>query len=323
MTYAIEVEHVFKTFKGGVKALEDVSLEVKAQSVFGLLGPNGAGKTTLVRILTTILQPDSGTAKVLGYDVAHQSEIVRRLFGLAGQYAAVDENLTGMENLIMIARLNHLSRKEAKKKSNELLEKFELTDAASRVLKTYSGGMRRRLDLAAALVTTPPVLFLDEPTTGLDPKSRASLWQIIEELVREGATLLLTTQYLEEADRLASEIAVVDHGRVIKRGSPAELKASLASTVLEIGFSSNEDAVSAAKSLVSIEKKNLNILENVVEIQVDEGPKTAIVVLRELDALGLEPQSFVLREPSLDDVFLALTGKPRNEVSGPQEEVLA
>ncbi len=323
MAYAIEVEHVYKTFKGGVKALEDVSLEVKTQSVFGLLGPNGAGKTTLVRILTTILRPDAGTAKVLGYDVAHHGDIVRRLFGLAGQYAAVDENLTGMENLIMIARLNHLSRKDAKKKSTELLEKFELTDAASRVLKTYSGGMRRRLDLAAALVTTPPVLFLDEPTTGLDPKSRASLWQIIEELVRDGATLLLTTQYLEEADRLASEIAVVDHGRVIKRGSPAELKASLASTVLEIGFSSNEDAAVAARSLMSTAKKNLSISENVVEILVDEGPKTAIVVLRELDALGLEPQTFLLREPSLDDVFLALTGKPTDEATVAQEEVLA
>ncbi len=317
MSYAIQVEHVYKTFKGGVKALNDVSLEVKEQSVFGLLGPNGAGKTTLVRVLTTILRPDSGSAKILGYDVAEHGDTVRRLFGLAGQYAAVDENLTGMENLIMIARLNHLSRQDAKKRSGELLERFELTDAATRVLKTYSGGMRRRLDLAAALVTTPPVLFLDEPTTGLDPKSRASLWQIIEELVRDGATVLLTTQYLEEADRLASEIAVVDHGRVIKRGSPSELKASLASTVLEIGFTSAEDAASAAKLLMSVQGRNLNILEGTVEIQVDEGPKTAVTVLRELDNAGLEPQTFVLREPSLDDVFLALTGHPGE---GPTED---
>ena len=227
-TLAVEAHDLVKVFpRGNVRALDGVSLEVEAGTVLGLLGPNGAGKTTVVRILSTILGPDSGHASVLGLDVVSQAEAVRRTIGLAGQYAAVDENLTGRENIHMVARLSHLSRKVAARRAVELLEEFGLTSAGDRVLKTYSGGMRRRLDLAAALVANPPILFLDEPTTGLDPQSRQGLWTSIEELVREGTTVLLTTQYLEEADRLARDIVVIDHGRVIAQGTPAQLKADL------------------------------------------------------------------------------------------------
>src|ERR1700728_1449996 len=224
-TLAVEAHDLVKVFpRGNVRALDGVSLEVEAGAVLGLLGPTGAGKTTVVRILSTILGPDSGRASVLGYDVVSQPDAVRRTVGLAGQYAAVDENLTGRENIHMVARLSHLSRAVAARRANELLEEFGLAHAGDRVLKTYSGGMRRRLDLAAALVANPPVLFLDEPTTGLDPQSRLQLWETIEGLVADGTTVLLTTQYLDEADRLATEISVIDHGRVIAGGTPDELK---------------------------------------------------------------------------------------------------
>ena len=232
---AVEAHDLVKVFpRGNVRALDGVSLEVEAGTVLGLLGPNGAGKTTVVRILSTILGPDSGRASVLGLDVVTQAEAVRRTIGLAGQYAAVDENLTGRENIHMVARLSHLSRAVAARRANELLEEFGLAHAGDRVLKTYSGGMRRRLDLAAALVANPPVLFLDEPTTGLDPQSRQGLWTAIEELVSEGTTVLLTTQYLEEADRLARDIVVIDHGRVIAQGTPAQLKADLGTSVVSV-----------------------------------------------------------------------------------------
>ena len=249
MSEAIEAVELEKTFGESVRALDKVSFSVTAGTVFGLLGPNGAGKTTAVRILTTILNPDGGSARVLGYDVVRQAPSVRANIGLAGQYAAVDENLTGRENLHMVARLNHMSRPDSTRRAAALLEQFDLTDAADRPLKTYSGGMRRRLDVAAALVAQAPVLFFDEPTTGLDPQSRLGLWGTIEELVAGGTTVLLTTQYLEEADRLAQRVAVVDHGRIIAQGTPAELKAGMGTTVLDVSMPDSAGAGSVAQAL--------------------------------------------------------------------------
>lgn len=313
LALAIEVVDLVKRFKGGVTALDGVSFSVEQGSVFGLLGPNGAGKTTVVRILTTILKSDSGRATVLGCDVAKAPELVRTLFGLAGQYAAVDENLTGRENLRMIGRLNHLRRSDSSTRATQLLEQFQLTDAADRTLKTYSGGMRRRLDLSAALLTRPKVLFLDEPTTGLDPQSRVGLWEVIETLVEEGTTVLMTTQYLEEADRLAKRIAVVDHGKVISQGTPSELKADLGTTVLEIGLPDIETARLTAAALDRLTDKRPHLNGTSVELPLDGGPRVAMEALRTLDQVGIVPSRFALREPSLDDVFLALTGHGTNE----------
>ena len=318
MTNAIEATDLTKTFAGKreVRALDGVSFAVEEGTVFGLLGPNGAGKTTAVRILTTILKPESGTATVLGHDVAREANLVRTLIGLAGQYAAVDENLTGRENLTMVGRLNHLPTSFVTGRATELLGQFQLTDAADRPLKTYSGGMRRRLDLAAALMARPSVLFLDEPTTGLDPQSRNDLWEVIEGLVGGGTTVLLTTQYLEEADRLASQLAVIDHGQVIAGGTPAQLKAQLGATVLEVGLSSLEDAGRTTAVLASVGSHAPVANGTVVEVTVDEGPQAAMEALRSLDGQGVTPVSFTLREPSLDDVFLALTGR-KTEEDGP------
>jgi ABC-2 type transport system ATP-binding protein len=311
MPYSIEADDLQKTFAGKheVRALDGVSFNVAEGTVFGLLGPNGSGKTTAVRILTTILQPDGGQARVLGHDVAKEANLVRSLIGLAGQYAAVDENLTGRENLQMVGRLNHLSRSSVAGRAKELLEQFDLADAADRILKTYSGGMRRRLDLAAALVARPTVLFLDEPTTGLDPQSRNDLWEVIESLVGGGTTVLLTTQYLEEADRLANTLAVLDHGRVIAEGTPEELKANLGATVLEVGLDSLDDAQRAAELFKPLGSHTPLVSGTVVEVTVDNGPESAMAGLRSLDQAGIVPAAFTLREPSLDDVFLALTGR--------------
>ena len=309
MTYAIEAQDLRKTFGGEVRALDGVSFAVEEGTVFGLLGPNGAGKTTAVRILSTIIAPDSGTGRVLGYDVVARAALVRTLIGLAGQYAAVDENLTGRENLTMVGRLNHLPRAEVASRATELLERFTLTDAGDRPLKTYSGGMRRRLDVAAALVARPRVLFLDEPTTGLDPQSRADLWTMIEQLVHEGTSVLLTTQYLEEADRLARQLAVVDHGHVIAQGTPAQLKAGLGATVLDVGLGDVDIARQAATILESVGSKSPTVIGSLVELPVDDGPRMAMEVLRLLDQHALTPTEFRFREPSLDDVFLSLTGK--------------
>src|SRR5271170_8171791 len=282
---AVEAHDLVKVFpRGNVRALDGVSLEVEAGTVLGLLGPNGAGKTTAVRILSTILGPDSGQASVLGHDVVTEADTVRRIIGLAGQYAAVDENLTGRENIHMVARLSHLSRPVAARRANELLEEFGLANAGDRVLKTYSGGMRRRLDLAAALVANPPVLFLDEPTTGLDPQSRQGLWAAIEDLVRQGTTMLLTTQYLEEADRLARDIVVIDHGRVIAEGTPAQLKADLGTSVVSVTLG-DRDAVDGAVLLLTPFSEKPPLIENlVVELTVNDGPKAGADVLRMLDA---------------------------------------
>jgi ABC-2 type transport system ATP-binding protein len=310
---AVEADQLEKTFGGEVRALDGVSFSVEEGTVFGLLGPNGAGKTTAVRILTTIIAPDGGHGRVLGHDVVSDAKAVRRLIGLAGQNAAVDEYLTGRENLAMVGRLNRMSHKLVSTRTAELLEQFGLADAANRPLKTYSGGMRRRLDVAAALMARPPVLFLDEPTTGLDPHSRNDLWEMIEGLVDQGTTVLLTTQYLEEADRLASRLAVVDHGHVIAEGTPEQLKTNLGTTVLDIGLADSSTAERAAALLAPAGAQAPSVVGNLVELPVEEGPKAAMEVLRLLDQHSLSPTTFRLREPSLDDVFLSITGKPAEQ----------
>ena len=304
---AIRVEGLTKRF-GDLQALAGVDLAVEPGTVLGLLGPNGAGKTTAVRVLTTILRADGGHAEVLGIDVARHPQAVRETIGLAGQYAAVDENLTGRENLRLVGRLTHLPKAQIGSRADELLERFGLTDAAGRSAKTYSGGMRRRLDLAAALMHRPPILFLDEPTTGLDPASRSNLWDVIAELVAEGTTLLLTTQYLEEADRLADRIAVIDHGRVIAEGTPAELKSGLGGTVIDITLTDPAAAVRAAAQLSAVLDIESRADGSSLELAVEDGPRALVDVLRALDADGLSPAGLAVREPSLDDVFLSLTG---------------
>jgi len=304
---AITVEGVRKRF-GSVVALDGVDLSVPSGTVFGLLGPNGAGKTTAVRVLTTIIRPDEGRATVLGHDVVREPDAVRASIGLAGQFAAVDENLTGSENLRLVGKLTHLPPTQVRTRAEQLLETFGLSDAAHRPVRTYSGGMRRRLDLAAALVHRPPVLLLDEPTTGLDPVSRSDLWKVIEELVAEGTTLLLTTQYLEEADRLADRLAVIDKGRVIAEGTSSELKANLGGTVIEIGLGDAALADKVVAAVAPVASGDPRIVAATVEVTVDHGPKALVEILRRLDETGVEATTLAVREPSLDDVFLSLTG---------------
>ena len=308
MTLAIQLEDLHKTFGHTVRALDGVSFGVEPGTIFGLLGPNGAGKTTVVRILTTVLAADAGAARVLGHDVKSEADVVRTLIGLAGQFAAVDENLTGEENLWMVGRLNHMSKAELKGRVSSLLDRFGLSDAADRPTKTYSGGMRRRLDVAASLVAHPKVLFLDEPTTGLDPASRADVWAMIETLASEGTTVLLTTQYLEEADRLAEQLVVIDHGKVIAEGTPASLKASMGATVLDLGLADDETALRAGEVLRTVTDKPPVVLGSAVEVNVNDGPRIVTEALRILEAEGIAPTTLAFREPSLDDVFLVLTG---------------
>jgi ABC-2 type transport system ATP-binding protein len=319
---AILVEGLAKRF-GDVVALDGIDFQVPAGTVFGLLGPNGAGKTTAIRILTTILRPDAGRAEVLGLDVAGQADEVRYRIGLAGQYAAVDPNLTGRENLRMTGRLAQLPTADAQARADELLERFELTDAADRPARTYSGGMRRRLDVAAALVQRPQVVFLDEPTTGLDVHSRNALWTMIRELVAEGTTVLLTTQYLEEADRLAHRIAVVDGGRVIANDTPAALKAQLGSTVIELGMGEAALALRAGDLLVERLRVQPERDGATLRLTSGDGSRLLIDVLRLLDDHQLAPATLAVREPSMDDVFLALTGRRAEGQAAPESEVAA
>ena len=315
--FAVEAQNIVRTFHdGSFRALDDVTLRVPTGQVFGLLGPNGSGKTTMVRILSTILNPTEGSATVAGFDVVKQPGRVRKSIGLAGQFAAVDENLTGFENLRMVGFLNHMDKGRAISRSRELLIEFGLDDFSNKLVKTYSGGMRRRLDLAAALVADPPILFLDEPTTGLDPQSRQDLWAIIEGLVEGGTTVLLTTQYLEEADRLCKLLVVLDHGKIIAEGTSAQLKSQLGNTVLVLTFATTGDADRAIGLIADLSSKPPNEEGTVIELTVDRGPASAADALRRIDGAGIELVGLQLREPSLDDVFLNLTGHKAQDSDG-------
>jgi daunorubicin resistance ABC transporter ATP-binding subunit len=325
MSDAIEVHGVSKRFDE-VVALDGLDLTVSAGTVFGLLGPNGAGKTTLVRILATLLAPDSGRAAVLGYDVVREPLAVRRRIGLAGQFAAVDEELTGRENVAMIAQLYRLPRDEARRRTAEVLERFELVEAADRRASTYSGGMRRRLDLAAGLIGRPPVVLLDEPTTGLDPRSRQELWRIVDELRRDGTTVLLTTQYLEEADQLAQRIAVVDRGRIAAQGTVIELKAAVGATILSVRLADPEaadDACAALADLGAAEQPYMDSERDLASGEIRlavEHPGASAEAVRRLDARRVEIAALELHQPTLDDVFLTLTGHPAE--ARPTEQTL-
>jgi daunorubicin resistance ABC transporter ATP-binding subunit len=319
---AILVEGLAKRF-GEVTALDGIDFSVPTASVLGLLGPNGAGKTTAVRILATVIRPDRGRAEVLGHDVQREAELVRYLIGLAGQNAAVDPNLTGRENLRMIGRLTQLPDRAVEVRAAEILERFGLADAADRPVKTYSGGMRRRLDVGAALVHRPPVLFLDEPTTGLDPEGRNELWAVIRELVADGTTVMLTTQYLEEADRLADRIVVIDKGRVIADDTPGALKSRMGSTVIELGMSGEGEARRAAATVANISGGRAESDGPILRITLQDGAKVLIEVLRTLDGNGITPATLTVRQPSLDDVFLTLTGKHVEEAPPPTDRALA
>jgi ABC-2 type transport system ATP-binding protein len=306
---AILAEGLMKRF-GATQALAGLDLAAEPGTVLGVLGPNGAGKTTAVRILTTLLQPDAGHAEVAGLDVVKQAELLRLRIGLAGQYAAVDELLTGRENLEMVGRLYHITTKVARARTAELLERFDLIDASNRIVKTYSGGMRRRLDLAASLIVAPPVLFLDEPTTGLDPRGRAGMWDVIAGLVADGTTVLLTTQYLEEADQLANDIVVIDHGRVIAHGTSDELKARVGGERLEVTVArgGNLDAIVHALSPLASGDVHVDTERRRVVAPVTNGAHLLADAVRDLDAAGIQVDDLALRRPTLDDVFLTLTG---------------
>ncbi len=316
---------IYKSRKSEVRALDGVDLTVAEGSVLGLLGPNGAGKTTTVRILATLLRPDAGRATVAGFDVVRQAQELRQVIGLSGQYAAVDENLTARENLWLFGRLYQLPSAEARKRADELLEQFGLVEAADRTVKTYSGGMRRRLDLGSALIGRPRLLFLDEPTTGLDPRGRMDMWEVIRGLVREGTTLLLTTQYLEEADALADSIAVVDHGKIIARGTADELKAQVGGERIEVVVRERDDITRAVELAsggadgsvsVDVHTRRLTIPSN-------GGTQRLVGILRDLDGAGIAIDDIGLRRPTLDDVFLSLTGHAAEQAAGSSDGATA
>ncbi len=307
---SVVAENLVKTYrKGAVRALDDLSLDVEEGTVLGVLGPNGAGKTTTVRVLATLLEPDSGHATVGGIDVLKNPKAVRQIIGLSGQYAAVDETLTGWDNLVMFGQLYHLSGAQARVRAEELLAQFSLTEASRRPIKTFSGGMRRRLDLAASLIIRPKVLFLDEPTTGLDPRGRMEMWGVIEGLVREGVTLLLTTQYLEEADQLADDIVVIDQGKVIARGTSDQLKDQVGGERIEIVVAEN-NLLTAREIIerVTHDQATVDPAIRKISVPVQDGTQSLIAVIREFDAAGIHALDLALKRPSLDDVFLSLTG---------------
>jgi ABC-2 type transport system ATP-binding protein len=318
---AVEAHNIVKTF-GDVIALEGVSISFEEGIVYGLLGPNGAGKTTLIRVLTTLLKPDSGTANVAGIDVVADPVGVRHKIGLAGQFAAVDDFLTGRENVEMVGRLYNLSKGDAARRAEEVLERIQLIEAADRPVRTYSGGMRRRLDLAASMVGRPEVLFLDEPTTGVDPGSRLNLWDLIEELVGAGTTLLLTTQYLDEADRLADRIGVIDRGSLIDEGTSDELKDRMGGNVVEVHVVA-DDRATAAGALTTVAGGELVTEGQALLIPAIDGARTLTAAVRALDDAGIEPHDIGLRRPTLDDVFLALTGHRAEERSDDEAEAVA
>jgi ABC-2 type transport system ATP-binding protein len=321
MKYAFELKDVKKHY-GKVKALDGVSLKAEEGKVFGMLGPNGAGKSTIVKVLSTLIEPTSGTAKVAGIDVTKDPTAVRNAIGLAGQFAAVDEFLTGRENIEMVGMLYGLKRKVAKKRAEEILEKLSLTEAANRQVKTYSGGMRRRLDLGASLVGTPKILFLDEPTTGLDPRTRKELWDIIRELAHEGTSILLTTQYLEEADELADKIAVIDYGKVIAEGTSDELKKRLGGDMVEFELRNKADydkALSAVDAFCN-DNRQANEEDLTIKIPVKNSAEDLLTVTKMIDKSGIKPINISLHKPTLDDVFLSITGKkPQNEEQKPKK----
>jgi ABC-2 type transport system ATP-binding protein len=318
---AILAEGLHKYY-GKTHALAGLDLSAEEGTVLGVLGPNGAGKTTAVRVLTTLLKPDEGHAEVAGLDVVKDANLLRARIGLTGQYAAVDENLTGYENLKMFGQLYHLSGTLAKQRANELLARFDLVDAGKRVVKTYSGGMRRRLDLAASLIVAPPVLFLDEPTTGLDPRGRLAMWDVISGLVSDGTTVLLTTQYLEEADQLANQIAVVDHGRVIAKGTADELKTQVGGERLELTIAPGGDLDAALQAVQVYSSGDIQISaeHRHLSIPVTNGAQQLATLVRDLDAAQIPLADLALRRPTLDDVFLTLTGHAATEEEAAAEE---
>ena len=319
---SISAEGISKRF-GKVQALDNINLVVEPGTVFALLGPNGSGKTTFVRILTTLLRPDSGTAHVAGYDVVREAQLVRSVIGLAGQYPAIEDILTGKENLEMIGYLYHLGKPKAKARAKELLEQFELTDAANRKVKTYSGGMRRRLDLAATLVANPSILFLDEPTTGLDPRSRLGLWEVIATQAKDCNTVFLTTQYLEEADRLANKIAIIDKGMILREGTNQELKDCCGGdTLVRVRIADRSEISKANNALKELGGDKLHSYPDIGEITIPSGGGTALLpeVVRRLDAEKISIAELTLKPPTLDDVFLAITGHPAEETADLEED---
>lgn len=320
MSFAFELKGV-KKYYGKVKALDGVTLKAEEGKIFGMLGPNGAGKTTIVKVLSTLIEPDSGVAKVNGIDVVNDPNDVRKAIGLAGQFAAVDEFLTGRENIQMVGQLYGLRRKEVKKWAEDILERLSLTEAADRQVKTYSGGMRRRLDLGASLVGHPKILFLDEPTTGLDPRTRKELWEIIRDLANDGTSILLTTQYLEEADELASMIAVIDNGKLIAEGTSAQLKSKLGGDLVEFELRNKIDFDKAVKATEQFHGKDRKVdeAELIIKIPVKNSATDLLKVTQMVDKAGVKPTNISLHKPTLDDVFLSLTGKKAVSKQAPQK----